>query len=376
MSRPSSSYGQNNHSNSNNSRPSTASSRPSTASTTRRHLTYSSYENNIPTNDNSFPSSSSSAAIKAREDKDKEISNEIILRELDQDNLLRIMNYNKIEIENEAFLVIEGNNLKRLKELIEFHGLIVSECRGLHGYSLLHHAASKGHNLLIAELLKQDRISVDVTNQLKETPLHLAVYSGHLLTVDQLLDYGANINAVNSDQETCLFYAARKGYSAIIRLLISRGINFQLEDKYGEKAIDHITNPLAIKAFELAKNREEQIQDVLKNKNQREGGIRAEQLLTYDNLLITFSFLDIIDILKSACVCSKWHRVSEHPQIWKSLGIRKWEFALQNSLGFGLTASSSFLKPPRRSNSSSSSNLLTSQSNKVKKSSSSDYSHK
>lgn len=293
------------------------------------------------------------------------MSTEILTRELDQDSLLRIMNYNKIQLENEAFNLVssEGRednqaNVEKLRVLIG-QGLNIDECRGLHGYSLLHHAAQRGYNHMIAEMLRSQRIFVDVRNHIQETPLHLAVYSGQILTVDQLLDFGADVNAVNEDGETCLFYAARKGYPAIIRLLIQRGVDVHVQDRYGDRAIDQATNPLVIKAIESAASQHLTRQHTSSTENDK---------LTYDDILRTFMYLDINDILRSACVCSKWHRVSEHTSIWKSRGIRKWELALQNSLGFGMTRASSFLKPPRRSQGGSSGSLLSSNSAKIKKS--------
>jgi ankyrin repeat protein len=347
-----------------NSRPSTAASRPSTSggrpSTAggngRRHL-----------GSSAIDSGSSSGIHSVRNN----MSQEIIDRELDGDNLLRIMNYNNIQLENEAMMLIESidnsNTLKsvqRLKELIS-QGLNTADCRGYHGYTLLHQAASKGSTAILAELLKQQRgISVNVCNNDKETSLHLAVYNGHILTVDQLLDFGADINAVNNNHETCLFYAVRKSYPVIIRLLLQRGIDMNIKDQDGDKAIDHAINnhPLVLKAFDLMKSKSS---DRLIEGKESEGSNKLSKALTYDDLLLTFSFLDINDILRCACVSSKWHRVSEHTSLWKSLGIRKWELALQNSLGFARTPSSSFLKPPRKLSSSSRSN-----SEKLKKSNS------
>lgn len=314
------------------SRPGTASaSRPGTASG-RRHLGSSSVDYSTPV---------------LQSTKNNDITQEIISRELDGDNLLRIMNFNKIQLENEALIICtDVGDVEKLRHLIN-HGLNVSECRGLNGYTLLHHAATKGHNAIIAELLKHQRIDVDVKNNIGETPLHLAVYAGHILTVDQLLDFGADINATNDDSETCLFYAARKSFSPIIRLLVQRGINVNLKDRFDECAVDQITNPLSMKAFEVSVNKQFERMEVWKGRER----------FTSDDLLLIFSYLDINQVLKSACVSTKWHRISENPILWKSLGIRKWEFALQNSLGFGMTKASSFLKPPsskiRRSNSSS-----------------------
>ena len=65
-----------------------------------------------------------------------------------------------------------------------------------------------GHAHLIATLLRYG-VPIDSKNSLGETALHLAAYSGKLLITEQLIDKGANIDAVNNDNETPLFYAAR-----------------------------------------------------------------------------------------------------------------------------------------------------------------------
>ena len=43
------------------------------------------------------------------------------------------------------------------------------------------------------------------------------------------------------------------------------------------------------------------------------------------------------------------YRVSECEQLWQKLGVRRWERALQTTLGFGPAASTSFARPRRSS---------------------------
>ncbi|RYG96132.1 ankyrin repeat domain-containing protein [archaeon] len=154
------------------------------------------------------------------------INNELIDREVEGDDLLRIMRRDEIELQNELFILAEQGEYKKFKSLIDGcnHHIDLCKFRGLHGFTLLHHAASRGHSSIVLELLKNNRDSVHLRNDLKETPLHLAAYHGHLLLVDLLLDYNADINAVNKDGETCLFYAVRRKMPAVIRLLIQRGM--------------------------------------------------------------------------------------------------------------------------------------------------------
>lgn len=162
------------------------------------------------------------------------INNELIDREVEGDDLLRIMRRDEIELQNELFILAEQGDYKKFKALVDGykHHIDLSKFRGLHGFTLLHHAASRGHSSIVLELLKNNRDSVHLRNDLKETPLHLAAYHGHLLLVDLLLDYNADIDAVNKDGETCLFYAVRRKMPAVIRLLIQRGRRLLIDRIY------------------------------------------------------------------------------------------------------------------------------------------------
>ena len=61
-------------------------------------------------------------------------------------------------------------------------------------------------------------------------------------------------------------------------------------------------------------------------------------------MLLVFKFLELKDICKASSVAGKWNRVLENNEIWKQLGIRRWECALQSSLGFSIAPSLNFSK--------------------------------
>jgi hypothetical protein len=46
--------------------------------------------------------------------------------------------------------------------------------------------------------------------------------------------------------------------------------------------------------------------------------------LPLNELLHVFLFLDARDVCRCAMVAGKWHRVSETPGIWTSLGVRRY----------------------------------------------------
>lgn len=267
----------------------------------------------------------------------------LISKEVDQDDFLRITNHDRFIRENKALLAAEEGNVEEILRLVK-DGLDVMLCRGLHGLTLLHIAASKGHGLLISELIRLGSV-VNARNDYQETPLHVAVYGGHILAVDQLLDFGAEINAQNGDGESPIFYASRRNFPPIVRLLVQRGANVDIMDSIGDKATDHTTNPAILKHLVSTTNFAQN------DTNDR---------WSHSILMEVLSYLTAPDLMRAACVCTKWHRISESEPLWKSLGVRKWEIALKSSLGFAPTATAAIFRPKR-------SNSLKTKSNSGKK---------
>jgi len=354
------------------SRPSTAKGRMTSSSTpTANIIPTSSWEVSRPGTSSGkrhILTNSSSGSGSSILDLDSIKHDEILNRHISSDNLLRIMHYDRIQRESEAILCTEKGDLSGLKSLL-LCGLDIHTCNGLNGHSLLHLAASRGHSGIIAELVRL-QMNVDMRNDTQETPLHVAVYAGHILVVDQLIDYGADIDAVNNDHETCLFYAARKSFPAIIRLLIQRGIDMSIRDAYDELAVDHVSQVHAKKAFETSSS--SAVHNTLtrstSHTNNSGGRSNINEYLSSHGLYLVFEYLSVSEIMVAARICTKWHRVTEHPHIWQRLGVRRWEIALQSSLGFSPTATSSFSRPKQHNHknnpgnkafSSSSSNSLS-----------------
>mmetsp|Transcript_7290 Transcript_7290/g.12240 ORF Transcript_7290/g.12240 Transcript_7290/m.12240 type:complete len:340 (-) Transcript_7290:251-1270(-) len=255
-------------------------------------------------------------------------------READQDSLLRIMNENSTKANDEFIMLAEKGDAVKIRTIVE-HGINVSKFRGLNGYTPLHHACNRGHGNVVSVLLSAN-IPVDSKNDSGETPLHLAAYMGHLLIVEQLLDCGANINSCNEYDETPLFYAARRNMPVLVRLLLQRNANADLVDVNDEKAIEHTEDPRTLSMFA-----ETIPQD----------GDSAVSKMSHIAIQNIYSFLKAKEIGSASCVCGKWHRASESDEVWAKVGLRRWELALQGSLGFGATASSSFRpklsRPPK-----------------------------
>ena len=52
------------------------------------------------------------------------------------------------------------------------------------GFTPLHHACNRDHADMVNELLKLN-VNINATNDNNESPLHLAVYNGSMLIVEQ-----------------------------------------------------------------------------------------------------------------------------------------------------------------------------------------------
>ena len=247
----------------------------------------------------------------------------VIRRQIEDESLLRILGEKDSKKSNDLTKCCETGDLATLRNYID-QGDDLVNIKGLDGFSLLHYACNRGHAAIVSELLRA-LLPIDIRNASNETPLHLAVYCGNLLIVEQLIDRGADINAKNQYDETPLFYAARKSFPAVVRLLVQRGANVNIQDRYGEIAQEHATDAHTAHAFEA--RRLDQSDTVF---------------LPYNELLHVFKFLTARDVCRCACVAGKWHRVSESEEIWTALGVRRWECALQSSLGFSVAPMASF----------------------------------
>ena len=212
-----------------------------------------------------------------------------------QDDLLRILTHDSVQLATDIVIYAERGDLSGLKSLHLNHASTSEDLvssHGLHGYTPLHHACNRGHVHIVAELLLC-HARINSKNDNGETPLHLAVYAGNILIVDQLIDNGADIDEANSDGETALFYAARRSQPAIVRLLLQRGADAYAVDKYGDSAVEHCADNHTRQAFQSK-------------------AIEQSSPLLYKDLLHIYSSLKVADVLKCACVSSKWHRVSEY----------------------------------------------------------------
>lgn len=86
----------------------------------------------------------------------------------------------------------------------------------------IHEAASRGHAETVAQLLDRGA-DVNAMDERGWTPLHLAARRGNTETAALLLDSGADINAKGRDGRTPLQWADVLGHTDVAELLRSRG---------------------------------------------------------------------------------------------------------------------------------------------------------
>ncbi|KAF3398131.1 Ankyrin repeat domain-containing protein 50 [Penicillium rolfsii] len=102
------------------------------------------------------------------------------------------------------------------------------------GYTALHHAASKGHEEVLALLLDSRSTKIDIPSRTQVTPLWLAANHGHDNLVWALAGRQANLEAKeSSSKRTPLSQAAGNGHSAVVSFLVEKGANLEAEDAVG-----------------------------------------------------------------------------------------------------------------------------------------------
>jgi ankyrin repeat protein len=96
------------------------------------------------------------------------------------------------------------------------------ECRMAQKETVLHFAAMHSKTYAV-QILIEKGASVNAVTTDNQTPLHWASKWGDLETVALLIEKGASVNAVTTDNQTPLHLAYQRGYLETVELLIEKG---------------------------------------------------------------------------------------------------------------------------------------------------------
>jgi ankyrin repeat protein len=89
----------------------------------------------------------------------------------------------------------------------------------------------------LIDLLVARGADVNVRNQRKVTPLHMAARYALPLVAVSLLRHGAEVDARDVNQETPLFRAVNLGHREVARILLQHGAAPDLPDRRGQKPL-------------------------------------------------------------------------------------------------------------------------------------------
>ena len=114
-----------------------------------------------------------------------------------------------------------------------------SDLRNMNDMPYLHNLIGKGHHTF-AKMLIDKGASIEATDILKCTPLHIAAQNGHIDIARLLIERGCNINAVNIKHDSPLHNAIDFNPKNIdmIELLLQNGADMNLIGKEGKTPKD------------------------------------------------------------------------------------------------------------------------------------------
>ncbi|KAK3593681.1 hypothetical protein CHS0354_013578 [Potamilus streckersoni] len=146
---------------------------------------------------------------------------------LQQDNrLLRfILDQNAVDLKrvdvNEALCICcQQNNIEGVQILLSLKWPLNLQYKDPEGRRALHYAAAVG-GVNIIELLLREGIPINIFDNNKDYPIHLAVYNGHIGVIKYLIRKGALVNnSRNQNGETILHSAVERGQVDLVQALV------------------------------------------------------------------------------------------------------------------------------------------------------------
>ncbi|XP_069893176.1 E3 ubiquitin-protein ligase MIB2 isoform X4 [Dipodomys merriami] len=106
------------------------------------------------------------------------------------------------------------------------------------GFTLLHHAALKGHVLAVRKILARARQLVDAKKEDGFTALHLAALNNHWEVAQVLIREGrCDVNVRNRKLQSPLHLAVQQAHVGLVPVLVDAGCSVNTEDEEGDTAL-------------------------------------------------------------------------------------------------------------------------------------------
>ncbi|KAL6078828.1 rab32, member RAS oncoprotein, variant 2 [Balamuthia mandrillaris] len=151
----------------------------------------------------------------------------------------------------------------------------------------------------VLTVMREGGADVNALNVNQETALHLACWKGDRRSASLLLEAGASMVLFNKTGETCLHYAVRNGHAEVVRLLVANGADVSAVGNNGS-------------ASDIAREcRHFPIADFIDS-------FLTIRRLPDEVLLHCFKFLtDVKDLLHTTQVCKHFRRIGSEPILWE-----------------------------------------------------------
>lgn len=165
------------------------------------------------------------AAVKR---KDFDILRTILKKEFDRDTLNRVV----------SNMYIYDTNSGVIRMLTEA-GADINHKNSYWGTLLMKFVQYENANPDFVKDLINIGANVNAINDDGKTPLMYAARDGSSSVVKVLLEAGANVNTVDNSRKTALMYAAEKNTPDVVNVLLDAGAKIDMKDKDGRKAVDY-----------------------------------------------------------------------------------------------------------------------------------------
>lgn len=140
-------------------------------------------------------------------------------------------------------LCTERGNPNMVELLVKW-GCSINQSDSL-GFTPLHIAVNHGHTHLVHLLLK-NRANVRAVTSLGYTPLHLAAQRLSVEIIEMLLGAGSELERADREGKTALVHACIHGNSEIIQYLVSLRANVNACDIFGNSPLMFVTSAMSI----------------------------------------------------------------------------------------------------------------------------------